>query len=72
MKSGCACENHPRRYLKFRGLCHNSAVSTYYQPKNDMTDINKLRLIGLSTTIEFDKTIGLWKLTVSESNVTGL
>ena len=72
MKSGCACENHPRRYLKLRGLCQNSAVSTYYQPKNDMTDINKLRLIGLSTTIEFDKTIGLWKLTVAESNVTGL
>ena len=71
-KYGCPCENLPQAFLKLRGLCKNSAISTYYQPKNDVTDINQLRLIGLSTTIEYNKISGLWKLSVAESNVTGL
>ena len=71
-KYGCPCENRPKSFLKLRGLCKNSAISTYYQPQNKVDDINELRLIGLYTTIEYNKNSGLWKLSVAESNVTGL
>ena len=71
-KYACMCENRPQSYLKLRGLCKDSAIDTYYLPKNNLTDIRQLRLIGLHTAIEFDQVSDLWKLSVAESNVTAL
>ena len=66
------CGNRPQSYLKLRGLCKESLIDTYYLPKNNLTDINEFRLIGLHTSIEFEQMSELWKLSVAESNVTAL
>ena len=67
----CMCKRRPQSFLKLRGLCNDSSVDMYYKPMNNRTDIRKLKLIGLKTTIEHDKKSGLWKLSVVEFNVTG-
>ena len=69
---GCMCKRRPQSFLKLRGLCNDSSIDIYYKPMNNRTDIRKLKLIGLKTTIEHDKRSGLWKLSVVEYNVTGM
>ena len=71
-KHFCMCKRQPHFYLKFRGLCNNSAIETYYWPRNDLTQIWKLKLIGLRSEIEHDAQSGLWRLSVVGHNVTAI
>ena len=67
----CLCENHPGKYLKLRGLCNSSAIDTYYQLKNDLTDFRQLRFVGLHTFLEYDSGLDLWNLSVADEKVSG-
>ena len=69
---GCMCKRRPQFFLKLRGLCNDSSIDIHYKPMNNRTDIRRLKLIGLKTTIEHDKKSGLWKLSIVEYNVTGM
>ena len=71
-KHYCMCERKPQVYLKLRGLCNDSAIDTFYRPKNNPSDLRKLKLIGLRSNIEHDAQIGLWKLSVVGRNVTAV
>ena len=69
----CICKRRPRHFLKLRGLCNDSAIDTFYQPMNNLTDVKRLNFYGLRTNIEYDRTRELWKLMVTdEQNVTAL
>ena len=68
----CLCENDPLPHLKLRGLCPNSAISSYYQSRNDLGNLAMLKLVGLQgTSIDYDKERRKWRLTDAHSNVTG-
>ena len=69
----CMCTHKPSSYLKFKGLCPNSAIDVYYKPTSDVTDSRKLELQGLErTSITYDIDEQIWILDVKYSNVTGI
>ena len=69
----CMCERTPAPYLRLWGLCSDSAVQdTLFQPMNSLTDLTTLTLLGLRTSIQFDKEKMSWTLTDAESNVMGI
>ena len=65
----CLCENHPNPNLKLLGLCKESVIDHSFQPQNDAKDIERLTLVGHSTSIEYDGK--LWVMNVFHYNVTG-
>ena len=71
-KHFCMCKRQPDFYLKLRGLCNNSAIETFYWPRNNPTQIRKLKVIGLQSEIEHDAQSGLWRLSVVGQNVTAI
>ena len=69
----CMCTHKPSSYLRFKGLCLNSAIDVYYKPTSDVTDSRKLELQGLErTSITYDIDEQIWILDVKYSNVTGI
>ena len=68
----CLCQRNPLPQLRLRGLCSNSHIKdTLFQPVNNMSDFEKLTLLGLRTSVNFDHVEESWVLTDKESNVTG-
>ena len=67
----CMCQAQPRPYLKLLGLCKETAIDFNFQPQNDKANFKKLKLMGHSTTIEYDDTTKNWIMKIVDSNVTG-
>ena len=67
----CLCESEPRPKLKLLGLCDQTLIDRDYQPQNDVKDIETLKLVGHSTSIDYDHKKMLWMMNVVNSNVTG-
>ena len=69
----CICESSPLLHLMLRGLCANSAIDKYYQPMNNFSNFDELRLVGIHQSwIEYDETSKVWNLSVAGSNVRGI
>ena len=67
----CLCESKPRPNLKLRGLCKETLIDRDFQPQNDVNNIERLIIVGHSTSIEYDQKVMLWQMDVVFSNVTG-
>ena len=67
----CLCDNQPRPNLKLLGLCEESILDHDFQPQNDAKDIEKLALVGHSSSIEYDQKQKLWLMEMFQHNVTG-
>ena len=69
----CMCEQNPRIYLEFKGLCRGSLIDVYYKPTSDLSDFRKLRLQGMNHgSIKYDKDEKIWLIAMADSNVTGI
>ena len=71
-KHFCMCMRKPQSYLKLRGLCNNSAIETFYWPRNDPTEIKKLKLSGFQSDIDYNALFGMWSLSYMAQNITGM
>ena len=68
----CMCSHKSTTNLTLRGLCLGSATDVYYKPMRKQMDIREMKLQGLTyTSIEFVRDKKMWKLDVTNSNVTG-
>ena len=67
----CLCESKPRPNLKLLGLCKETLIDRDFQPQNDVNNIERLIIVGHSTSIEYDQNEMLWQMNVVFSNVTG-
>ena len=67
----CQCEQTFESSLKLLGLCKETHIDREYQIQNHMLDIERLMLVGKSTSIEYDQKQELWLMNVFFFNVTG-
>ena len=70
-RHNCICESEPHPNLKLLGLCEKTLIDRDYQPQNDVNDIEKLTLVGMSSWIEYDLNQNLWVMNVARPNVSG-
>ena len=69
----CMCSHKSTTTLRLKGLCPSSAIDVHYKPINQQTDIRKMKLQGLTqTSIEYVAQEKMWKIYVTDSNVTGI
>ena len=71
--SYCLCERDPSFHLELRGLCADSAIDKYFRPMNSISDFETLHFVGLKkSTIEYDGMSKIWKLSLVDSDVSGV
>ena len=72
-KHTCMCSPSPGTYLTLRGLCSSSSIDFYFKPMNDLADIRKVKLQGLThSSLTYDEEKNVWTLDVANSNVTAI